>query len=201
MHFLDRRPSVDTAQPDIRVFAFADATHCTFYLDLCGEALFKRGWRTDKGEAPLKENLASGFLLLAGWNAETPLVDPFCGSGTIAIEAALAACGVAPGLKRRFLFENFSGFEQDIWQEEIEEAIGLDCTDALPVSAKTGLGVDAVLEAIVNRLPAPGGDLDAPLKALIFDSWYDSYQGVVVLFRVVDGRVKLGDMLRHMSTG
>ena len=91
--------------------------------------------------------------------------------------------------------------EVDRVKEEIEEAIGLDCTDALPVSAKTGLGVDAVLEAIVNRLPAPGGDLDAPLKALIFDSWYDSYQGVVVLFRVVDGRVKLGDMVRLMSTG
>ena len=91
--------------------------------------------------------------------------------------------------------------EVDRVKEEIEEAIGLDCTDALPVSAKTGLGVDAVLEAIVHRLPAPGGDLDAPLKALIFDSWYDSYQGVVVLFRVVDGRVKLGDMVRLMSTG
>ncbi|WP_443659760.1 translation elongation factor 4 [Desulfovibrio sp.] len=91
--------------------------------------------------------------------------------------------------------------EVDRVKEEIEEAIGLDCTDALPVSAKTGLGVDAVLEAIVNRLPAPSGDLDAPLKALIFDSWYDSYQGVVVLFRVVDGRVKLGDMVRLMSTG
>ena len=91
--------------------------------------------------------------------------------------------------------------EVDRVKEEIEEAIGLDCTDALPVSAKTGLGVDAVLEAIVYRLPAPGGDLDAPLKALIFDSWYDSYQGVVVLFRVVDGRVKLGDMVRLMSTG
>ena len=91
--------------------------------------------------------------------------------------------------------------EVDRVKEEIEEAIGLDCTDALPVSTKTGLGVDAVLEAIVHRLPAPGGDLDAPLKALIFDSWYDSYQGVVVLFRVVDGRVKLGDMVRLMSTG
>ena len=91
--------------------------------------------------------------------------------------------------------------EGDRVKEEIEEAIGLDCTDALPVSAKTGQGVDAVLEAIVHRLPAPGGDPDGPLKALIFDSWYDSYQGVVVLFRVVDGRVKLGDMVRLMSTG
>ncbi len=86
-------------------------------------------------------------------------------------------------------------------KEEIEEAIGLDCTDALAVSAKTGAGVDAVLEAIVKRLPAPAGDPDAPLKALIFDSWYDSYQGVVTLFRVVDGAIRLGDRIRLMSTG
>ncbi len=83
---------------------------------------------------------------------------------------------------------------------EIEEAIGLDCSEALPVSAKTGMGVDAVLEAIVHRLPAPQGDPSAPLKALIFDSWYDSYQGVVVLFRVMDGTVKTGEMIRLMST-
>ena len=74
------------------------------------------------------------------------------------------------------------------------------CEGALLVVDATQ-GVDAVLEAIVHRLPAPGGDPDGPLKALIFDSWYDSYQGVVVLFRVVDGRVKLGDMVRLMSTG
>lgn len=84
---------------------------------------------------------------------------------------------------------------------EIEESIGLDCSKALPVSAKTGMGVDAVLEAIVKRLPAPRGNPDAPLKALIFDSWYDSYQGVVTLFRVVDGAVRLGDTIRLMSTG
>ena len=84
---------------------------------------------------------------------------------------------------------------------EIEESIGLDCSEALPVSAKTGMGVDAVLEATVKRLPAPRGNPDAPLKALIFDSWYDSYQGVVTLFRVVDGAVRLGDTIRLMSTG
>ena len=68
-------------------------------------------------------------------------------------------------------------------------------------SAEVDRVKEEIEEAIVNRLPAPGGDLDAPLKALIYDSWYDSYQGVVVLFRVVDGRVKLGDMVRLMSTG
>ncbi|WP_165175124.1 translation elongation factor 4 [Desulfovibrio sp. ZJ369] len=84
---------------------------------------------------------------------------------------------------------------------EIEESIGLDCSEALAVSAKTGMGVDAVLEAIVQRLPAPEGDPAAPLKALIFDSWYDSYQGVVVLFRVMDGTVRLNARIRLMSTG
>ena len=84
---------------------------------------------------------------------------------------------------------------------EIEEGIGLDCSGALEVSAKTGLGVDAVLEAIIKRLPPPDGDREAPLKALIFDSWYDSYQGVVTLFRVMDGRIRKGDRIRLMSTG
>jgi GTP-binding protein LepA len=84
---------------------------------------------------------------------------------------------------------------------EIEEGIGLDCSEALAVSAKTGLGVEGVVEAIIKRLPAPGGDPAAPLKALIFDSWYDSYQGVIVLFRIMDGTVKKGDRIRLFSTG
>ncbi|MDR3319940.1 MAG: translation elongation factor 4 [Desulfovibrio sp.] len=82
---------------------------------------------------------------------------------------------------------------------EIEDTIGLDCADALPVSAKSGLGVDALLEAVVSRLPAPEGDTAAPLKALIFDSWYDSYQGVVILCRVMDGVLRLNDRIRLMN--
>ena len=121
-HFMQTRPNVDRAHPDVRIFAFVDARYCTFYLDLCGEALFKRGWRRDKGEAPLKENLASGLLMLAGWTPDKPLVDPFCGSGTIAIEAARAACGMAPGLSRAFLFENFSDFDRDLWLEIKDDA-------------------------------------------------------------------------------
>ena len=85
-------------------------------------------------------------------------------------------------------------------REEIEESIGLDCSKPLAVSAKTGLGVDEVLTAIVERLPAPVGDARAPLKALIFDSWYDSYQGVVVLFRVMDGQIRKGERILLMAT-
>ena len=73
--------------------------------------------------------------------------------------------------------------------EEIEEVIGLDCTDVVNVSAKTGMGVEELLETLVAQVPAGRGDADAPLKALIFDSWYDSYQGVVILFRVLEGKI------------
>ncbi|MBR5734672.1 MAG: translation elongation factor 4 [Desulfovibrionaceae bacterium] len=86
-------------------------------------------------------------------------------------------------------------------KKDIEESIGLDCSQALPISAKTGEGVKEVLEAIVNRLPAPEGNPNAPLRALIFDSWYDSYQGVVVLFRIEDGTIRKGERIRLFSTG
>ena len=89
--------------------------------------------------------------------------------------------------------------DPDRVRQEIEDTIGLDCTDSVDVSAKTGLNIDKVLDAIVHRLPAPKGDRSAPLKALIFDSWYDSYQGVVVLFRVMEGTLKLGDMIHLMA--
>jgi GTP-binding protein LepA len=86
-------------------------------------------------------------------------------------------------------------------QEAIEKAVGLDATDALPVSAKTGVGVADVLEAIVHRLPPPTGDPEAPLQALVFDSWFDAYRGVIVLVRVMQGVLKLGQRIRFMSNG
>ncbi len=86
-------------------------------------------------------------------------------------------------------------------QEAIEQAVGLDATDAIPVSAKTGLGVEEVLEAIVHRLPPPTGDPDAPLQALIFDSWFDPYRGVIVLVRVMQGTMRKGQRIRLMSIG
>jgi GTP-binding protein LepA len=86
-------------------------------------------------------------------------------------------------------------------REQIEEVIGLDASDAVEISAKTGLGVEDVLEAIVQRLPPPSGDANAPLKAMLVDSWYDAYLGVVVLVRIVDGTLKKGQRSRLMSTG
>ncbi len=85
-------------------------------------------------------------------------------------------------------------------RQQIEDVIGIDASDAIPISAKTGVGVPDVLEAIVHRLPAPKGDRNAPLKALLVDSWYDAYLGVVVLVRIIDGVLKKGMKVRLMST-
>src|SRR6516164_8787194 len=90
--------------------------------------------------------------------------------------------------------------EPDRVRQQIEDVIGLDASDALMISAKTGLNIEAVLEAIVTRLPPPRGDRDAPLKALLVDSWYDLYLGVVVLVRIVDGMLKRGQRIRMMGT-
>ena len=109
------RPSVDTQRPDLQLVLHVGAERAALYVDTSGESLFKRGWREDVGDAPLKETLAAAMLAAAGWRG-TPeaggaLHDPCCGSGTIAIEAAQIACGIAPGLKRRFAFERLLPFE------------------------------------------------------------------------------------------
>jgi GTP-binding protein LepA len=91
--------------------------------------------------------------------------------------------------------------EPDRVKEQIEEVIGLDASDAVPISAKTGLNIEAVLEAIVTRLPAPKGDPDATLKAMLVDSWYDNYLGVVVLVRIIDGTLKKGQRIKMMRAG
>ena len=119
------RPSVDTRAPDLPLALHLTATHATLYVDTSGEALFKRGWRdagASKGEAPLKETLAAAMLAAAGWRGRAedgPLLDPCCGAGTIAIEAAQLACGIAPGLERRFAFERLAPWreQQGAWRE------------------------------------------------------------------------------------
>jgi putative N6-adenine-specific DNA methylase len=111
------RPSIDTAQPDVRVFVFLTMNECTLYLDTSGEPLFKRGWRLDKGAAPLRENLAAGILRLTGWTPGTPLFDPMCGSGTFLAEAAQTALDIAPGSDRRFGFEKLKPFHPGMWQK------------------------------------------------------------------------------------
>ena len=137
------RPSVNTRHPDLPLMLHAGAERASLYVDTSGEPLFKRGWREDKGDAPLKETLAAAMLAAAGWRG-TPeaggaLHDPCCGSGTIAIEAAQIACGIAPGLKRRFAFERllpFSGSElRAQWQRLKSHAQSRIHASAVPIFA------------------------------------------------------------------
>ena len=127
------RPDVDTQRPDVRLFVHLTAEHCTLYIDTSGEPLFKRGWRQDTGEAPLKETLAAAMVAASGWDASVPLYDPCCGSGTIAIEAAQIACGIAPGLQRRFAVEQMLPFEAQPWSQLKEEARALQHVPGAPV--------------------------------------------------------------------
>lgn len=116
------RPSVSKQHPDIRIYNFLTKDSITIYIDTSGESLFKRGYRQSKLEAPLKENLASGIIQLTHWNRDTPLYDPMCGSGTLIIEAISYAMNLAPGLRRSFAFENFTGFERNLWNKLKVEA-------------------------------------------------------------------------------
>jgi len=116
------RPSVDTRHPDLPLALFVGPEHATLYVDTSGEPLFKRGWREDTGEAPLKETLAAAMLAAVGWQGRAddgPLFDPCCGAGTIVIEAAQIACGIAPGGQRRFAFERMLPFRAHAaaWRE------------------------------------------------------------------------------------
>ena len=91
--------------------------------------------------------------------------------------------------------------DPDNARAEVEDVIGIDATDAIPCSAKTGMGIDDILEAVVARIPAPKGNPDGPLRAMIVDSWYDAYVGVVMLVRVVDGKLNKGERIKMMATG
>ena len=113
---LGTRPDVERAIPDVRVHVFLEKDQGTLYLDTSGEPLFKRGWRVGQGEAPLRENLAAGIVMLTGWQPGEPLLDPMCGGATLLVEAAAMARGRAPGARRGFGFEKLAAFDAKTWE-------------------------------------------------------------------------------------
>ncbi|MGD9952798.1 MAG: class I SAM-dependent RNA methyltransferase [Burkholderiales bacterium] len=172
-----RRPDVERVQPDVRVHVFLEERRGALYLDTSGEALFKRGWRAETVEAPLRENLAAGIVMLAGWTPEQPLLDPMCGGATLLVEAAAMARGRAPGLRRDFGFEKLDTFNGVLWKALREEAaqparhaprlalFGSDADAKALSSARRNLAAAGVerwvsLEAVdilERKAPAPSG--------------------------------------------
>ena len=134
------RPDVNTQWPDVRIYTHLTTDSCSLYIDTSGEPLFKRGWREDKGDAPLKETLAAAMLAASGWadgdDDLQPLYDPCCGSGTVVIEAAQIACNIAAGSRRRFAFEKYLPFRRAEWdamKKEAAEAEVVRAPDQKPI--------------------------------------------------------------------
>lgn len=160
----DKRPSVNTREPDMRIVGFLDSHNFTIYLDTSGEALFKRGWREETGDAPLRENLAAGMLRVSGWKPGTVLFDPMCGSGTILIEAAQMVQGIPPGARRRFAFEAFNSFEPGPWQD-MKNAIKPNPLPTEPTIFGSDISGDMVAMTRHN-LKVAGIMFDVPLKQI-----------------------------------
>jgi len=129
------RPSVDSKNPDILINLHISNEVCTISLDSSGESLHKRGYRLDQNEAPMSEVLAAGLIRLSEWDRQSVLIDPMCGSGTIAIESAMLANGIYPGnVRKNFAFKNWRSFKADLYKRMVEEV--------QPVS-KTPIKIDA----------------------------------------------------------
>jgi putative N6-adenine-specific DNA methylase len=160
----NKRPSVDTREPDMRIVGFLDQRNFIIYLDTSGEALFKRGWREETGDAPLRENLAAGMLRVAGWKPGVPLLDPMCGSGTILVEAAQMLQGIPPGARRRFAFEQFADFDRAAWAA-LKAEIKPNPLPSEPTIFGSDISGDMVAMTRHN-LKVAGITFDVPLKQI-----------------------------------
>ncbi|UXR65280.1 THUMP domain-containing protein [Bdellovibrio bacteriovorus] len=156
------RPDVDNENPSLRIHVRAIKNQFNVAIDTSGDSLFKRGYRKEVGDAPLKENLAAGLLRLSEWDGQSPLVDFMCGSGTFLIEAAMMSMNIAPGVNRkRFGFQNWLNYEEDAWEKVVQEAMdaekeelpfkfyGFDIDKRVLMNAKDNAkraGVDQVIE-------------------------------------------------------
>jgi putative N6-adenine-specific DNA methylase len=206
------RPSVDLADPDLRINLHIDRRRATVYLDASGESLHRRGYRPEAGPAPLNEVLAAGILKLAGWDAASPLADFLCGSGTLPIEAALLARRIAPGtIRRQFGYMRWKDFSQAAHDAELAEARRQELA-ALPFPIQ-GSDVDPRVLAVARenaRRAGVAGDITwhvaeladaappAPAGTLVSNPPYDERlksPDLVELYR------RIGDVLKHRWAG
>ena len=207
-----RRPSVDTERPDIRLDAFLDQSTVTFYLDTSGEPLFKRGHRMGSVEAPLRENLAAGILRLAGWTANNVLLDPMCGGGTIPLEAAMVARQIPPGISRTFGFERLLIHDAMRWNQQRETARAKQVAQA-PTGIYASDRDPAMVKVAQRMFEGAGVTSDVRLKQTdILDLEAPANKGVMVINPPYGVRLsrsdelesfypKLGDWLKQRFAG
>lgn len=207
-----RRPDVDTRSPGVRIQAFLDKDTAAFYVDTSGEALNRRGYRRDAGEAPLKENLAAGIVRLTGWLPGEPLLDPMCGSGTIVIEAAMAALAIPPGHARAFGFERLADYDHRAWTETRDAALARrKPARRLPIFARDRYG-EELKKARVNLEAAGLADCVELKQANVLDTGAPAASGVMIANPPYGTRLgedaalaefypKLGDTLKKYYAG
>jgi len=194
------RPSIDTAFPDVRVQAHLTATQITIYLDTSGEALFKRGWRDEKGDAPLKENLAAGILSITGWKPGQSLFDPMCGSGTFLIEAAQIALAIPPGAIRAGMYGDDAKPSRLAYRPLVTSAHGFGFQRLKPfneVAEKkrwTNLKEATLAQMLEKRKQYPnavalkisGGDINEKLVSMFKGNWQRAQLPDQALVRQID---------------
>lgn len=206
-----RRPSVDTDRPHIKLDAFLDQSTITFYLDTSGEPLFKRGYRIASVEAPLKENLAAGILRLAGWTPSDVFLDPMCG-GTVALEAALMARRIPPGMARHFAFERLLIHDDKLWGRLREAALAKRLAE-VPAAIYASDHDPAMVKIAQRAFQGAGVVVDVRFKQSdILDLEAPAEQGVMVINPPYGVRLsrpdelaslypKLGDWLKQRFVG
>lgn len=207
-----RRPDVDTRSPGVRIQGFLDRASVALYVDTSGEPLYKRGYRKDAAEAPLKENLAAGIVRLTGWDLREPLLDPMCGSGTLVIEAAMMALGRPPGHARGFGFERLAGFDAKAWKRLRDAALEkASPPHQLPIFGRDRYGEE--LKKAGRNLEAAGLAACVELKqADVLDTGAPAPAGVMVANPPYGARLgeqkalaefypKLGDTLKKFYAG
>lgn len=147
--FDGQRPYINKRHPDIHVVAYVNGDEVSLYLDSSGEPLFKRGYRQSSGEAPIKEDLAAGILLMSDWDKKSPVLDPMCGSGTFLFEAYMIANQIPPNLNRQFSFMNWLDYEEEIYKlekEKLEKQI-----EKSPITF-TGIEIDRATHAKARKI-------------------------------------------------
>jgi putative N6-adenine-specific DNA methylase len=213
---MDKRPSVATRDPDVRIHVHLDATQAAIYLDLSGEPLFKRGRRDHTGEAPLKKNLAAGIIALSGWHPDETFFDPMCGSGTFLVEAAEIALGIAPGLSggapRHFMAEKLKNFDAALWRKLVDEARAAEKPKTISHIFGCDLYGEQLKFARENLIANGLGDCVQLKQANILEVSAPSESGVLVTNPPYGERIgeaaqlaalypKLGDLLKQKFAG